>query len=74
MNLLTFEIFLHLCYSHAIPNLRENIHIWKNFSFLDFHVMSFANLIFLWYKFMVIWRISTAWALLDGNSINYTRN
>ncbi|CAD8176270.1 unnamed protein product [Paramecium pentaurelia] len=66
LNLLTFEIFLHICYPNAISNIKENNHIWQNLSFYDFHVMSFVNLIFIWYKFMIIWRISRAWALIDG--------
>ncbi|CAK83649.1 unnamed protein product (macronuclear) [Paramecium tetraurelia] len=66
LNLLTFEIFLHICYPNAISNIKENAHIWQSLSFYDFHVMSFVNLIFIWYKFMIIWRISRAWALIDG--------
>lgn len=29
--------------------------------------MCVMNLIFLWYKFLCIWRIARGWALLDGN-------
>lgn len=28
--------------------------------------MSLLLLMFIWYKFMVIWRVSRAWSLIDG--------
>ncbi|CAD8128949.1 unnamed protein product [Paramecium sonneborni] len=65
LNSLTFVIFIHICYPNAISNIEENNNIWQTLPFLDFHVMSFVNSIFIWYKFMIIWCISRAWALID---------
>ena len=70
LDFLTFEIFLHVCYPNAIPKLKENFHILENFSAYEFHIMCVMNLIFLWYKFLTIWRIARGWALLDGNFIS----
>ncbi|CAD8082638.1 unnamed protein product [Paramecium sonneborni] len=66
IDLLTFEIFLHICYPNALPKIADNQKILKTFSVFEFHIMGFTNLIFLWYKFLTIWRIARGWALLDG--------
>ncbi|CAD8107907.1 unnamed protein product [Paramecium sonneborni] len=66
LDFLTFEVFLHVCYPNAIPKLAQNFHILQNFSAYEFHIMCVMNLIFLWYKFLTIWRIARGWALLDG--------
>ncbi|CAD8107450.1 unnamed protein product [Paramecium sonneborni] len=66
LDFLTFEIFLHVCYPNAIPKMNENLHILQTFSAYEFHIMCVMNLIFLWYKFLTIWRIARGWALLDG--------
>ncbi|CAK83650.1 unnamed protein product (macronuclear) [Paramecium tetraurelia] len=66
LDYLTFELFLHVCYPNAIPKIAGNFKILKTFSVFELHVMGFTNLIFLWYKFLTIWRIARGWALLDG--------
>ena len=66
VDFVTFQVFIHICYPNAINKVAENIHIWREFSPLDLHIMSCFNMVFLWYKFMTIWRMTRAWALLDG--------
>lgn len=69
IDLLTFELLIHLCYPNAIPKVAENISILRNFTLFEMHVMGCTNLVFIWYKFLIIWRIARSWALLDGTNI-----
>lgn len=62
----TFEIFTHLYYCYAVFVVNENFHLIYEFSLRQLAVHSLFALVYIWYKFLTIWRIMRAWALLDG--------
>lgn len=69
-----FEIFLHCFYVCALSTNAANTHIWQKFALKHLGLMSFLELIFLWFKFLLIWRIPRAWALLDGIEVPENMN
>ena len=73
-NYIYFEIFLHLFYVCATSTHPDNTHIWENFSLRHIGMMSFIELVFLWFKFLLIWRIPRSWALLDGIEVPENMN
>jgi len=74
LNFIGFELFLHLFYVCAISTHSGNIHIWQKFSLHHLGVLSFLELTFLWFKFLMIWRIARAWAFLDGVEVPENMN
>lgn len=74
MNFIFFQIFLHLFYVCAVSTNPANKHLWWNFSLRHLGLMSFLELIFLWFKFLLIWRIPRSWAMLDGIEVPENMN
>ena len=64
--LITFEIFTHLSHSYAILTNPLNSYIVEKADLMLLGSMSLFALIFVWYKFLSIWRVFRSWALLDG--------
>ena len=61
-----FEIFNNLFYVNALLTNKNNSHLLIG---LDNHTLilgSFTLLIFIWFKFSVIWKGARLWAWLDG--------
>jgi D-alanyl-lipoteichoic acid acyltransferase DltB (MBOAT superfamily) len=61
-----FEIFNSYIYVNAYLTNRYNSFVWKDLSYYSFALFCFFLLIFIWFKFTVIWRTSRIWAWLDG--------
>lgn len=59
-------MFTHLYYCYATFTVGENFHLIYTFSLYQLAVSSLFVLTFIWYKFLTIWRIGRAWALVDG--------
>lgn len=74
LNYAAFQIFLHLYYVCALSTNPANTHLWQKFSLKDLGIMSFLELLFLWWKFLLIWRIPRSWALLDGIEVPENMN
>ena len=55
---------LHFIYPYSL--LQRNTHLWKKYGFFWFLGMCHIMLFFLYFKFLVIWRIMRVWALIDG--------
>jgi protein-cysteine N-palmitoyltransferase HHAT len=64
--IIVIEMFCHLVYIETISSNPLNEYIWKTFTIKEIAMSSFFKLVFLWLKFVVIWRIARNWALLDG--------
>lgn len=73
-NYICFQIFLHIFYVCAISTNPANTHLWQKFSLKELGIMSFLELLFLWFKFLLIWRIPRSWALLDGIEVPENMN
>jgi D-alanyl-lipoteichoic acid acyltransferase DltB (MBOAT superfamily) len=63
---ISFELFNHSIYVNAYLTLYQNKFIWQNFDYYAYSVFCFFLLIFIWFKFTVIWRTTRLWAWLDG--------
>jgi D-alanyl-lipoteichoic acid acyltransferase DltB (MBOAT superfamily) len=55
--LASFELFQHYC-----PVISLN----SEQSFVQAEVMALFHLVFIWYKFLIIWRVARVWAALCG--------
>lgn len=60
--LLAMEFMLHYMYVNAI----KNAHAWANNTAMELSMIGFWNLMFVWLKLLLPWRIFRLWALLDG--------
>ncbi|WFD03977.1 glycerol transporter [Malassezia obtusa] len=60
--LLSMEFMLHYMYVNAIKNARA----WSNNTPMELSMIGFWNLIFVWLKLLLPWRLFRLWALLDG--------
>ncbi|PKI85478.1 Gup1p [Malassezia vespertilionis] len=60
--LLAMEFILHYMYVNAIKNSRA----WEGSTPMELSMIGFWNLIFVWLKLLIPWRIFRLWALLDG--------
>ncbi|KRX04362.1 hypothetical protein PPERSA_05623 [Pseudocohnilembus persalinus] len=63
---LSFEIFIHISKSFAFLTNEKNKYLTSQISVPTLCIMSLAALMFIWYKFLSIWRFFRCWALLDG--------
>lgn len=63
---LCFQVFLVLYPVNSIATNPANEHIWRSFNLYQILLLGFSELIFLWFKFLTIWRISRCFAFLDG--------
>jgi D-alanyl-lipoteichoic acid acyltransferase DltB (MBOAT superfamily) len=61
-----FEIFNSLVYVNAYLTNYYNKYIWQEFDYYTYSVFCFFLLIFIWFKFTIIWRTSRLWAWMDG--------
>ncbi|WFC95807.1 glycerol transporter [Malassezia brasiliensis] len=60
--LLAMEFLLHYMYINAI----KNAHAWANHTPMELSMIGFWNLMFVWLKLLLPWRVFRLWALLDG--------
>lgn len=60
--LLGMEFLLHYMYVNAIKNTRA----WTHNTPMELSMIGFWNLMFMWLKLLLPWRIFRLWALLDG--------
>lgn len=51
---------------HLFPVAVKNAQAWSTFRPLDFTILAYLNLKFLWLKLLIIWRYFRLLALLDG--------
>jgi len=61
-----FEVFNSYIYVNAYLTNKYNKFIWESFDHYTYSAFCFFLLIFIWFKFTVIWRTSRIWAWLDG--------
>ncbi|CAD7702174.1 unnamed protein product [Ostreobium quekettii] len=68
--LLALEVLTHTIYANAIAKYRlwHQLQLWgaARFSPLDLSTIGFWVLMFMWLKFLVIWRFFRLWSLADG--------
>ncbi|KAI3624093.1 GUP1 [Malassezia furfur] len=60
--LLAMEFVLHYMYVNAI----KNAHAWADNTPMELSMIGFWNLMFVWLKLLLPWRVFRLWALLDG--------
>lgn len=61
-----FEIFNSLIYVNAYLTAKQNQHLWEQFDYHTYASFCFYLLIFIWFKFTIIWKTTRIWAWLDG--------
>jgi D-alanyl-lipoteichoic acid acyltransferase DltB (MBOAT superfamily) len=61
-----FEIFNSFIYVNAYLTNSYNKFLWGEFDYYTCALFCFFLLIFIWFKFTIIWRTSRTWAWLDG--------
>ncbi|WFD00287.1 glycerol transporter [Malassezia yamatoensis] len=59
--LFAMELILHYMYVNAI----KNTHAWTNNTPMELSMIGFWNLMFVWLKLLLPWRIFRLWALFD---------
>jgi D-alanyl-lipoteichoic acid acyltransferase DltB (MBOAT superfamily) len=64
--LLCFEIFNSTIYVNLLLTSNYTKMLWEYFDYYSLAILSFFILLFLWFKFTVIWRTTRLWAWLDG--------
>jgi hypothetical protein len=65
-NIFVLELFNHITFASALGKVSGNLPRWIHFSPVHCYFMGVSNLIFIWLKFLTIWRIARSIALLDG--------
>ena len=67
---ITFEIFNHFIFINAIMTNKSNSWVFeefrKNNSYINFFYLSFNNLVFIFLKFSLIWKVARFWGWADG--------
>ena len=67
---LIFEIFNHFLYVNAIMTNKNNIWLFeefrKNNSYFYLSFLAFNNLVFIYLKFSLIWKVARYWGWVDG--------
>jgi len=63
---ISFEIYNSLFYTNAVMTNSNNKHIRDKLDNYTLILSCFSLLIFLWFKFSVIWKGARLWAWLDG--------
>ncbi|GAA5821625.1 hypothetical protein JCM11251_000940 [Rhodosporidiobolus azoricus] len=63
--LLTMEILLHSMYPVALKNVDQ---WWRDMSAAEVAMIGFWNLVVVWLKLLLPWRLFRLWSLLDGIS------
>jgi len=66
VDFILFEIWSHLFYVNAIATNSDNENVWKHLSVGWIIWLGLSALIFIWFKFLLIWRFARLWGLLDG--------
>jgi D-alanyl-lipoteichoic acid acyltransferase DltB (MBOAT superfamily) len=61
-----FEIFNSYIYVNAFLTNSHNLFLLEKLDFQAYVLFSFWLLIFLWFKFSVIWKTARLWSMLDG--------
>lgn len=61
--LLCMEVLLHLVYVGAITKANPE---WSTYTPAQLSLMSFQNLIIIWLKLLLPWRLFRLWSLIDG--------
>ncbi|GAA5895848.1 hypothetical protein JCM6882_001395 [Rhodosporidiobolus microsporus] len=66
--LLTMEVLLHAMYPVAIKDVRrpDASGWWEGFSAAEVAMVGFWNLVVVWLKLLLPWRLFRLWSLLDG--------
>ncbi|WFD32548.1 glycerol transporter [Malassezia sp. CBS 17886] len=62
VDILAMEFMLHYMYVNAIKNARA----WDGSSPMELSMIGFWNLMFMWLKLLIPWRVFRLWAALDG--------
>ena len=63
---LLLELYVHFLYLPAIANNPRNKRLWGSFSSYELAISSYLILMWIWLKFLVIWRFFRLWAICDG--------
>ena len=67
---ITLEIFNHYIYVNAIMTNKNNSWIFEefrnNYSYYNYVFLAFNNLVFIFLKFSLIWKIARFWGWADG--------
>lgn len=63
---LLLELSVHFLYLPAIANNPRNKRLWAGFSAYELAISSYLILMWIWLKFLVIWRFFRLWAICDG--------
>lgn len=62
----SFEIYSHSVCSFSLIANKENKELLKDLSLPILGGLGLTALIFVWFKFLIIWRFARCWALFDG--------
>ncbi|KAH9903811.1 MBOAT-domain-containing protein [Xylariomycetidae sp. FL2044] len=63
LTLLCMEVVLHLVYVQAISKADP---VWTEYTAAQLCILSFWNLIIIWLKLLLPWRLFRLWSLVDG--------
>ena len=67
---ITLEVFNHYIYVNAIMTNKKNSWIFEefrnNYSYYNYVFLAFNNLVFIFLKFSLIWKIARFWGWADG--------
>jgi D-alanyl-lipoteichoic acid acyltransferase DltB (MBOAT superfamily) len=64
--IVSFEIFNSFLYVNAYLTNRANSFLLSEFDYYTYAIFCFLLLVFIWFKFTVIWRTTRTWAWIDG--------
>jgi D-alanyl-lipoteichoic acid acyltransferase DltB (MBOAT superfamily) len=60
------ELSVHFLYLPAIANNPRNKKLWAGFNAYELAISSYLILMWIWLKFLFIWRFFRLWAICDG--------
>ncbi|KAF3013466.1 glycerol transporter [Neopestalotiopsis sp. 37M] len=63
LTLLTMEVILHYDYVQAISKANP---LWGEYTAAQLSILSYFNLIMVWLKLLLPWRLFRLWSLIDG--------
>eukprot|EP00386_Alphamonas_edax_P000417 GDKI01001285.1.p1 GENE.GDKI01001285.1~~GDKI01001285.1.p1 ORF type:complete len:575 (+),score=135.99 GDKI01001285.1:57-1781(+) len=64
--LLFMDIFLHFFHVNAISSNTRNVALWGMLTPTEIGMCAIWTLMFIWLKFLLLWRFFRLWALCDG--------
>ena len=66
VNFIALNFYLCFCYVNVLSTKEDMEHVWRHWEVPSLLLLGLLMLVFIWWKFLNIWRFYRLWALLDG--------